>query len=91
MPGEPSLEEWQQAETLLRRYPEYRPITESEKPFYTTSEAGDLLGLSDHVMRATCKRGEIHGAVEYRGAGWRIPRSGLLVFCAQRLRGEHVG
>jgi len=85
---EPTTEEVERAEALLAGIPELASIVRDPRPFWKASEVAAMLGVTDHIVRAWCDSGQIRGAIKYDvNVGWRIPRSGLLVFLAARRAG----
>ena len=81
----PSSLTTEEAETILRPLPEYHVFTENKKPWWTAQEVAEGLGIGTAIVRGWCENQDIVGAVKYPGpAGWRMPRSTLLPFLAQR-------
>ena len=88
---EPTMDEVARAEEVLARIPELAPIVSDPRPFWKTGEVAALLGVTDHIVRGWCESGQIRGAIKYeQNVGWRIPRSGLLVFLASRQSGQQA-
>jgi excisionase family DNA binding protein len=79
----------EQAEAILGALPEYDTFTKDKKIWWGADEVAKGLGVGRQIVLDWCDNGSINGAVQYPGrAGWRIPRSQLLIFLAQRhLRG----
>lgn len=81
----PDEEELRVAEQQLAGFPEYDWLRLSNTLWWTVSEVAEHLGVGRDVVRAWCERHEVPGAVLYAPqVGWRMPRSGLVVFCAKR-------
>ncbi len=81
----PSDDEIREGEQVLAQFPEYRWLTSSGLQWWTVSEVADHLGVGKDVVRGWCERQEIPGAVLYgQQIGWRMPRSGLIVYCARK-------
>lgn len=92
MPDGIDRAELEAAERLLRETPEYAWITESGQQWYTVSEVVEATTVAATTVRAWCDRGQIAGAVFYgQQIGWRMPRSGLLLFFASLARGGRRG
>lgn len=71
------------AETTLSKIPEYNWLTKSSQQWWTVQQVAVGMGVGESVVRQRCTSGEIQGAyLASQQAGWRIPRSGLLVFLA---------
>jgi hypothetical protein len=88
---EPTSDEVARAEAMLSRVPEFAPLVGDGRPFWKTGEVAGLLGVTDHIVRGWCESGQIRGATKYdQNVGWRIPRSGLLVFLATRQSGQQA-
>ncbi|HEV2459221.1 MAG TPA: hypothetical protein VGS80_12755 [Ktedonobacterales bacterium] len=87
---EPTEGEWKAAEALLDAIPEYHLLTRSPTPFWKVQQVAGPLGVTEHIVRNWCERGYIRGAIKYDDpqVGWRIPRSGLIVFLAERVRAQ---
>jgi len=78
----------QRALSTLRPIPEYAWLVDSEQPWYSVSEVSERTGIGEGGVRGWCERGLIPGAVLYgRQQGWRMPRSGLLLYFASLQRG----
>ncbi len=74
-----------QAEAILGTLPEYDIFTKDKKPWWTTDDVAKALGVGRQIVLDWCANQDIIGAVKYPGAaGWRMPRSQLLIFLAQR-------
>lgn len=86
---EPTESEWKAAEALLDAIPEYHWLTRSDAPIWRVQQVAGPLGVTEHIVRNWCEGGLIRGAIKYDASqvGWRIPRSGLLVFLAARMQG----
>jgi hypothetical protein len=79
------------AERLLAGIPEFAWLTGSKQQWWTVDEVSDKLGIGPAAVRSLIEHGDIAGAVLYgTRIGWRLPRSGLLVYLA-RLRREAQG
>lgn len=77
----------QEAEEILRGIPEYSWIVESDQSFWRTGDILQAMGISAGTIIQWCKDGLIDGATNFGGAlGWRMPRSGLLLFFAARVK-----
>ncbi|MBA3822629.1 MAG: hypothetical protein H0X24_01840 [Ktedonobacterales bacterium] len=75
------------AEALLRPIPEYDWLVRSGKQFWKGSEVAEVFGIDSRKVAEWCADGLIVGATEFgEKLGWRIPRSGLLVFFAERVK-----
>ena len=75
------------AETMLRRIPEYDWLTKSNKLFWRSSEIAEIFGIDSRTVIEWCTNGQIRGATGFGDRlGWRMPRSGLLIFFAERVR-----
>lgn len=71
------------AEQTLRTIPEYRWLVNSEQPFWSSGNVAEHLAVSPTTVRLWCESGGIVGAAFYGGRiGWRMPRSGLIIFLA---------
>ncbi len=80
-------EEVQEAQRTLAAIPEYDWLTRSTQPWFSVSEIAPQMGVSKEAVRGWCERGEIQHATLYtQQVGWRMPRSGLLMFFAARVR-----
>lgn len=76
------------AERVLHAIPEYDWLSRSGQQWYTVSEVAPQMAVSKEMVRAWCERGQIVGAVLYgQQIGWRMPRSGLLLFFAEIVHG----
>lgn len=81
-------EELRAAEQTLRAIPEYAWLAESGQQWYTVAEVAEAMSIGKDVIRRWCERGLIANAVMYgQQIGWRLPRSGLLLFFATIVRG----
>lgn len=92
MPDQPddgiSGEELREAEQTLGGIPEYAWLTQSGTQWYTVAEVAEAMNVGKDVVRRWCERGQIANAVMYgQQIGWRMPRSGLLLFFAEIVRG----
>ncbi|WP_141603548.1 helix-turn-helix domain-containing protein [Terrilactibacillus laevilacticus] len=65
-------------------------VKEGEKPFYTTSEAGHKLGLSDQTIRRMCESGKFKGAYRSEGGHWRIPEENFITTREQDIKGNGI-
>ncbi|MFD2618743.1 helix-turn-helix domain-containing protein [Terrilactibacillus laevilacticus] len=65
-------------------------VKEGEKPFYTTSEAGHKLGLSDQTIRRMCESGKFIGAYRSEGGHWRIPEENFITTREQDIKGNGI-
>jgi len=75
------------AEALLRTIPEYAWLTQSGRQIYTTAEVAEYLHIGVFAVRVRCQDGLFPGAIDYGiGIGWRIPRSGLILYLANRVQ-----
>lgn len=75
-------EEIQAAEQDLRRVPEFSWLTGSPAAWWNVSEVAKGMGVGRPLVTAWCEDGKIPGALYYEGAGWRMPRSGLVEYFA---------
>lgn len=77
-----------EATQALAPFPEYDWLTKSGTQWYTVAEVADQLAISKEAVRGWCERGLIVPANLYgQQIGWRLSRSGLLVFFARIVRG----
>lgn len=93
MPDENS-EEVQESQQTLEAIPEYDWLTRSEQQWFTVSEVAPHMAVSKETVRDWCETGQIKHATLYKQqVGWRMPRSGLMLFFAKRVREreQHVG
>jgi hypothetical protein len=75
------------AEAILRPIPEYDWLVRSGKQFWKGSEIAEVFGIDSRKVAEWCAEGLIRGATEFgEKLGWRIPRSGLVLFFAERIR-----
>jgi len=75
-----------EAEAILRPIPEYDWLVRSGKQFWKGSEVADVFGIDSRKVADWCADGLIIGATEFgEKLGWRLPRSGLLLFFAERV------
>jgi hypothetical protein len=75
------------AEAMLRTIPEYDWLTKSNKLFWRSSEIAEIFGIDSRTVIEWCTSGLIEGATGFgEKLGWRMPRSGLLLFFAERVR-----
>lgn len=65
--------------------PEYLWLIGSTKPFWLIKDIADALVVSPNTVKKWCADGLIPGAVDFGSGGWRIPRTGLIIFLASRL------
>ena len=80
-------EELRAAEQTLRAIPEYAWLADSGQQWYTVAEVAEAVSIGKDVIRRWCERGLIANAVMYgQQIGWRLPRSGLLLFFAEIVR-----
>lgn len=71
----------------MRQYPDYDWLTKSGLQFWTVSEVAKNLNIGPAAVRARCESGAFDGALFYGvQIGWRIPRSGLIVYLATLAR-----
>ena len=80
--------EHEDAEAKLN-LPEYQWLLDSAKPFWVAKEIADILVVSPNTVKKWCADGLIPGAVDFGSGGWRIPRTGLVIFLASRLGKSH--
>jgi len=60
---------------------EFDWLRAERKPWLHVPELAKRLGVSSFIVRSRCESGAFYGARFYRsGAGWRIPRSGVIAF-----------
>lgn len=84
----PEADAVREAERILQATPEYDWLARSGQQWYTVAEVATAVAVSKALVRAWCERGQIAGAVLYgQQIGWRLPRSGLLLFFAEIVRG----
>lgn len=84
----PETDEVREAERILQTTPEYDWLARSGQQWYTVAEVATAMAVSKNMVRSWCERGQIAGAVIYgQQIGWRLPRSGLLLFFAEIVRG----
>jgi hypothetical protein len=88
MPDEASdLEAIQEAQRLLATIPEYDWLTQSTQPWFTVAEVAPHMSVSKETVRGWCEAGQIkHATLYQQQVGWRMPRSGLALFFAERVR-----
>lgn len=73
-----------QAERALRAHPEYRWLWDSGLQWYRVSDIVKATDFTADTIEGWCKQGQIrHAAYFGQQIGWRIPRSGLILFFAQ--------
>lgn len=73
-----------EAEARLQAVPEYAWILANSNQWYSAVEVAKQLGVSSDVVSKWCRERRIPGAVQMeRRIGWRLPRSGILVFLAE--------
>lgn len=80
----------EKAEKLLRDQlgDEYVWLLDSDLVFFTIPEVARHARMDEYAIRLRCESGEIPGSVRHGGkTGWRIPRSGLILYFASRLHG----
>jgi hypothetical protein len=83
----PTDEEMIEATAYLAQFPEYRWLTTGGLQMYRISDITPHLAVGEKAIAALCERGEIAGAVSFgTPIGWRIPRSGLIVWLAAQVR-----
>lgn len=76
-----------EAEAILRPIPEYDWLVRAGKQFWKGSEIAEVFGIDSRKVAEWCAAGLIVGATEFgEKLGWRIPRSGLLLFFAERVK-----
>jgi hypothetical protein len=80
--------ELEDAEARLN-LPEYQWLLGSTKPFWLVKEVADVLLISTNTVKKWCADGLVPGAVDFGSGGWRIPRTGLIIFLASRLGKTH--
>jgi len=78
------MAELEDAEEKLN-LPEYQWLLGSAKPFWVVKEIADTLIVSPNTVKKWCADGLIPGAVDFGSGGWRIPRTGLIIFLVSRL------
>lgn len=78
----------QEAEQLLSATPGYGWLINDTRMFWSPADLEPFLGISANTIRRWADSGLIPGAVDFGTAGWRIPRSGLIIFLASRLGGS---
>lgn len=86
---QPTGEELEEAERYLLALdlPEDRPLLNDGQQYYTITQLalhGALFGMGEAAIRDKVESGEIPNAV--MAGGWKIPRSGVLYYIAQRRR-----
>lgn len=76
-----------EALAALSTIEEFDWLTKSGTTMYTTSEIAEHVGISANTVRGWA--GDVRGTIDYEGKlGLRFPRSGLLIFFAERIRGR---
>ena len=87
--SDPMEEEVQEAERIVMQILEYRWLRD-EKSWYSVIEVAEKLGIGRESVRKWCESGDIPGAMNFQPqqVGWRIPRSGLLLFLARIRKGR---
>lgn len=71
---------------VLNGIPEYDWLTKSGQQFFTSGEVADATHVSQNTV--TTWKDQVTGATDYGGKlGVRFPRSGLIVFFAERIKG----
>lgn len=87
MPDQSENAEVRAAEQQLQAIPEYDWIARSGQQWFTVSEVATAMAVGKEAVRGWCERGLIAGAVMYgQQIGWRMPRSGLLLYLADLVR-----
>jgi len=76
---------------VLQRNPDYDWLTRSSRPVFRASEVAEILSLDIKTVNSWCTDGLIEEAANFDRAGWRLPRSSLLVFLAQRITFNQPG
>jgi len=75
-----------ESERLLQARPEYAWLFTTRKEWYNVAESARGLGVSRTKVTEWCKEKVIPGVIYYgEDVGYRIPRSGLIVFLVERL------
>lgn len=73
-------------------YEDNKKAKTPQKPYYTTSEAAEKLGLSDQTIRRMCENGRLKGV--YRSGGknghWRIPEENFITTRKQDQEAEAI-
>jgi len=73
-------------EQRLQAQPEYAWLFKANDGWYNVTETARGLGVSRTTVTEWCREKVIPGAIYYgEDIGWRIPRSGLIVFLVERL------
>ena len=86
-PDETDLEAIAEAQRLLASIPEYHWLTQSDQAWFTVAEVAPNMAVSKETVRGWCEAGQIkHATLYQQQVGWRMPRSGLLLFFAERVR-----
>lgn len=81
------IAEVQAAQLELATIPEYDWLTQSDEPWFTVAQVAPHMGVSKETVRGWCENGHIkHATLYQQQVGWRMPRSGLLLFFARRVR-----
>ncbi len=91
---QPTQDEIQRAEELLRTIPEYAALVDpaNRGKMFRVGEASQLAKLTDYSVRNFAEKGFIHGAIRFPDGQWRIPYSSLVCFVAEQYRNsQQVG
>lgn len=64
--------------------------TNLDSLFYSTSEAGRKLGLSDQTIRRMCEKGKFPEARKTEGGHWRIPKTSFITSNEQDERASRI-
>lgn len=76
-------------ERRLQAQPEYAWLFKPSDGWYNVAETARGLGVSRTKVTEWCKEKVIPGVIYYgEDVGYRLPRSGLIEFLAQRLNGQ---
>jgi len=77
-----------EAEQILRAVPGYGWLLNDGRTLWTPTDLEQYLGVTSNTIRRWAEAGMIPGALDLGGAGFRIPRAGLMVFLASRIPGS---
>ncbi len=77
----------QEATSLLNNASGFEWLLSDPKIWWKVSEVAAGLGVSDGYLYNLLEAGAFLNAIKHPGAGWRIPRDTLLLYCAQLLQG----
>lgn len=61
-------------EIILPRFEFAIPVAPEQAEVYTSSEAAEIIGVSDQTIRRWCEKGKYPNAYQTDGGHWRIPK-----------------